>query len=187
MRKVKTYKQFVNEENIFGDAARKVALGTALVGSTLFGSPQATGQEIDRGEITGKAGVDAIEDERGEEVKDISWFEDLVYRVQEVAENSGKPLLKKFQVVKVEHLKEWQQYKVYLKELNVAPNQNALREVYIPQDMFEQFQDTGYPSEHIINTFVVLENPNDPSYKPEFFQAAKRKKNKNTYYIPNKM
>lgn len=174
MKRVKTYKQFVNEENLF----KKAAIGTALGASLLGGSPQAIGQEVDKTEITGKYGVNAIEDAKGTELKDKSYFEDLVFRVAEIAENSGKPLTKKYEVVKVEHLEEWQQYRVILKELNVTPGKVGENEVYIPEEMFEDFLDTGDINEHIINIFVTLEGSDDP----EYFQRGKRKPN--TYYVP---
>jgi len=176
MRKVKTYQQFVNEENIF----RNVAIGTALGASLLGGSPEVKGQEVDKEEITGKYGVNAIEDATGVEIKDYEkdYFEDLVYRVTEIAENAKTPLKKSYSVEKVEHLKEWQQYRVILKENNVSPGQNPNHEIYIPETDFQEFLDNGDVSEHILNTFMVLENPDDT----QFLQKSKRRKD--TYYLP---
>jgi hypothetical protein len=174
MKRVKTYEQFVNEENLF----KKAAIGTALGASLLGGSPQAIGQEVDKTEITGKYGVNEIEDAKGTELKDKSYFEDLMFRVAEISANSGKPLTKKFQIIKVEHLEEWQQYRVYLKQQNVVAGQTGEEIVYIPEEMFEDFLNTGNVNEHILNIFVTLEGSDDP----EYFQRGKRKPN--TYYLP---
>ena len=168
MRKIKSYEEFLNEENII----RNIALGTALTGS-LMGSPTVVGQDTqqtDSQEITGRFGVDDIETASGTLLKDTRDFEDLIYRIKEVTENVQKD----WTIVSVEDLGEWDQFRVKISEKNLGPGMKNEREVYIPREEFEIFTETGNPTEWIINSFITLEdnpiylnkNRTNKTYKP---------------------
>jgi hypothetical protein len=153
MRKIKSYEEFLNEENII----RNIALGSALTGS-LMGSPTtAVGQDTDQKdpqEITGRYGVDDIETVSGILVKDTRDFEELIHRIKEVTENVQKD----WDIISVEDLGEWNSFRVKLSEKNLSPGTKSEQEVYIPKEDFDKFSEQGIVTEWIINSFITLED-----------------------------
>lgn len=177
MRKIKSYEEFLNEENLF----RNVAIGGALVGS-LMGSPKAVGQDftkVDSEDITGKYGVDEIESAKGDLVQNVSDFEELINKVKETTETLGGTIEKKWYIVKVEDLSQWNQFRVTLKEKNVQPGNIETHEIYIPKEDFQSFLESGKPTEWIVNTFINLED------NPIYVYKNKRKSEK-SYNLDDK-
>jgi hypothetical protein len=149
MRKLKSYDEFLNEENVI----RNIALGGALAGS-LMGSPNtAVGQEIDSQEITGKYGVDDIESAEGIFLEDTRDFDRLILSVKEMSDRVEK----NWSIISVEDLDEWGQYRLKLSEKNLSPVNKNETEVYIPKEDFEEFKNTDTPTSWIINSFITLE------------------------------
>ena len=151
MKRVKTYEQFVNEENLFKNAAIGTALGASLWG----GSPQAIGQEVDKTEITGKYGVNALEQTKGVPVTQqevITNMDDLVSAAPDFISDNGSQLANTYVLSVVEELSDFDYYRVIIQD-----EQGNDYEIYISKAEFEEYRENAVMSLSIMNQFLECE------------------------------
>jgi hypothetical protein len=156
MKNIKSFNQFINEENLFRDAA----IGAGILTAGLGGMTDATGQVINRQddetEIVGKFGVDAMEDERGTEVTNktiIGYMDDLVMSVPEVAHKNGIELTKSHTLVGAQDLGGFDFYRLIVQ----VDGSSDTHEIYISKKEYEDFLETNRLSTYVLSQFKDLE------------------------------
>lgn len=156
MKNIKTFEQFQNEEINWKNLATGAALSTGL----MFGSPEATGQEVEP--ISGQYGVDAIEDEEGVLVKDrkiVNGFKELL-QDERISNEQVFTLIDVYELVD-----DFSGvYAINVRKQNAKPGKDEFK-AYINKDDFSKYLETGEIDTMILYQFKpVRPTPNVKKY-----------------------
>jgi hypothetical protein len=136
MKNIKTFEQFKNEEVSWKNMLTGAALGAGLA----FGTPKATGQEVNPIEVSGSYGVDDIENAEGNPIKDkelLNKFRDLLN--DDRLEESGSYVLVDAMELKDEYSNI---YALKVRKQNVGPGQGEFT-AYINKEDFDKYLQTN--------------------------------------------
>lgn len=170
MKRVKTFEQFVNEENLMKNLGYATAYGLSVLGT-----PQAIGQEVDKTEITGKYGANALEETKGIPVTKqeiLTYMDDLVSAAPDFISDNGSQLANTYVLSAVEEVPDFDFYRVIVQD-----EQGNKYEIYISKAEFEEYKENAVLSLSIMNQFLECEPGSN---------KIRKLKRADTYYFQGK-
>lgn len=153
MKNIKTFEQYTNEEINW----KKAVTGAALGAGMMFGSPQATGQEIVP--IEGRVGVDEMEEGKSVKVNDMDVINNFEKMLEEPKLQVYDPVAKGsvgYQLVEVHEMMD-EYSNVFILKLR-KPNSKPGEElkVYVNLEDYNKYIETGQIDNMILYQFRDL-------------------------------